>query len=120
MKLITNILSIQSQIKVLHWQTKSYPEHKALGKLYGKLDSLFDTFVEVYIGKNGTIMAKEEFEFKIQNYSESYCRDYLDLIISYFQEEVTNALKETDTDLFNIRDEIIQEVNQTKYLLTLK
>ena len=61
MKLITNFLSIQSQLKVLHWQTKSYAEHKAFGKLYDALDGLFDTFIEVYMGKYGTILAKEEF-----------------------------------------------------------
>ena len=35
--------------------------------------------------------------------------------------EVTEGLNsETDTDLLNIRDEVIAEINRTKYLLKLK
>jgi DNA-binding ferritin-like protein len=120
MKLITNFLSIQSQLKVLHWQTKSYAEHKAFGKLYDALDGLFDTFIEVYMGKYGTILAKEEFEFEVQNYSEEFAREFLDKTISYFTEDITNGLDEKDTDLLNLRDEVIAEMNKTKYLLKLK
>ena len=120
MKLVTNFLSIQSQLKVLHWQTKSYAEHKALAKLYESLDDLFDNFIEVYMGKYGTILAKEEFEFEVQNYSEEFTREFLDKTISYFTEDITNGLDEKDTDLLNLRDEVIAEMNKTKYLLKLK
>ena len=120
MKLITNFLSIQSQLKVLHWQTKSYAEHKAFGKLYETLYGLFDTFIEVYMGKYGTILAKEEFEFEVQNYSEQFAREFLDIGIEYFKNDVTNGLDKDDTDLLNIRDEVIAEMNKTKYLLKLK
>lgn len=121
MKLITNFLRIQSQLKVFHWQTKSYAEHKAFGKLYESLDGLFDNFIEVYMGKYGTILAKEEFEFEVENYSEESSRGFLDDVISYFGNEVTEGLNnETDTDLLNIRDEVIAEINRTKYLLKLK
>jgi len=120
MNLITNFLMFQSQIKVFHWQTRSYAEHKAFGKLYDSLDGLFDQFIEVYMGKKGTILAKESFSIEIQNYSEEYSRKFLDIGIEYFQKEVTEGLEETDTDLLNIRDEVIAEMNRTKYLLKLK
>jgi hypothetical protein len=112
---------IQSQLKVLHWQTKSYAEHKAFGKLYDSLDGLFDSFIEVYMGKYGTIMAKEKFEFEVQNYSEESSREFLNTVIEYFTSDITSGLNgETDTDLLNIRDEVIAEINRTKYLLKLK
>jgi hypothetical protein len=40
---------------------------------------------------------------------------------SYFINELPTMLNaKTDTDLLNIRDEMLASVNQTKYLLTLK
>lgn len=50
---ITKFINLQNQIRIFHWQTKSYSEHKALGSLYEGLDPLIDEFVEVYFGKNG-------------------------------------------------------------------
>ncbi len=46
MNLISTFLCMQSQLRVWHWQTNSYAEHKALGKLYESLDGLVDDFVE--------------------------------------------------------------------------
>jgi hypothetical protein len=40
---------------------------------------------------------------------------------AYFINELPTMLNtKTDTDLLNIRDEMLASVNQTKYLLTLK
>lgn len=120
MKLITNFLNIQAQLKVFHWQTKSYAEHKAFGKLYETLDELLDMFIEVYMGKYGTILAKDEFEIEVNNYSEEYSREFIDKCVSYFSAEVANGLDQDDKDLLNICDEIVAEMNKTKYLLKLK
>ena len=32
--MITELISLQNQVRILHWQTKSFAEHKALGKCY--------------------------------------------------------------------------------------
>lgn len=120
MKLITNFLNIQAQLKVFHWQTKSYAEHKAFGKLHETLDELLDMFIEVYMGKYGTVLAKDKFEFEVQNYSEEYSREFMDHSISYFSKEIGSGLDQDDKDLLNICDEIVAEMNKTKYLLKLK
>ena len=38
----------------------------------------------------------------------------------YLVKDVPEMLETTDTDLLNIRDEMLGEINKTKYLLTLK
>ena len=55
MKLITPFLKIQQQLRIFHWQTESYAQHKAFGKAYEEFDDLIDTFVETYIGKYGKV-----------------------------------------------------------------
>ena len=43
------------QIKLLHWQTKSYARHKAYDDIYHSLGDLVDKFVEMYMGKYGRV-----------------------------------------------------------------
>jgi len=40
-----------------HWRTKSYSEHKALGKFYEDVIEAVDMLVEVYQGVNGLVGA---------------------------------------------------------------
>ena len=41
---------------VLHLQTRSYPEHKALDDLYGCLPGAVDSIIEAYQGKYGLVL----------------------------------------------------------------
>ena len=38
-------------IKLYHWKTRSYAQHKATDELYERLNSHIDKFVEVLLGK---------------------------------------------------------------------
>ncbi len=38
-------------IKLYHWKTTSYSEHKATDELHERLSGHIDTFVEVLLGK---------------------------------------------------------------------
>lgn len=118
MQIITPFLTLQNTLRIHHWQTKSYAEHKALGKAYESLDPLIDQFVEVYFGKYGSINAKETFKINLENYRPGGCKEMIDESISYL-ENFENSLKENDTELLNIRDEMLAVLQQTKYLLRL-
>jgi hypothetical protein len=43
----------------------------------------------------------------------------IDSYIAYLNNELPQVCKEGDTDLLNIRDEMLSVLNQTKYLLRL-
>lgn len=118
MKLIAPFLRIQNQLRIFHWQTASYSQHKAFGKAYDSLGDLVDQFVEVYMGKYGRSRAKIAYNITLDNLGD----DYLAIIDSYVGElvELNNHLNsETDSDLLNIRDEMLAELNRLKYLLSL-
>jgi hypothetical protein len=119
MKLISPFLKIQNQLRIFHWQTTSYAQHKAFGKAYENLDGLIDGFVETFTGKYGRSKASVQYTIDLDNLGE----DYLVVIDSFISYLITlnNELDETlDTDLLNIRDEMLSELNRLKYLLTLK
>jgi DNA-binding ferritin-like protein len=119
MKLIAPLLKIQNQLRVYHWQSDTYAQHKAFGKAYETLDGLIDSFVEVFMGKNGKTHASVTYNFEIGNLDENY----LTVIDSYisFLIDFTNVFDpELDTDLLNIRDEMLATLHRLKYLLSLK
>lgn len=121
MTLITTLLTLQAQLRVLHWQTKSYAEHQALGGLYGDLDEKIDDFVETFSGRYGVPAAKTDYKLTVVNYKDNAgVVQILDTAIAYMMKDVPAMLKPEDTDLLNIRDEMVGSMNKTKYLLRLK
>lgn len=121
MNIVTKLLTFQNQIKILHWQTTSYAEHKTLDGIYGDLSDHIDEFVETFMGKYGRVMAQTNFNLTLQNYSALAPMDLMNQMIAYLTNELPTMLDaKKDTDLLNIRDEMLGSANQTKYLLTLK
>jgi len=118
MKLITPFLTILNQIKIFHWQTTSYAQHKAFDKSYDNLSDLVDEFVEVFMGKYGRTKAATHYTIELENYSNDYLAA-IDEYISYLIDLTEEVDLGTDTDLLNIRDSMLSELNRLKYLLTL-
>jgi DNA-binding ferritin-like protein len=120
---LSYILVFQNQLKIHHWFTGSYAEHKALQKAYESLDELFDTFVEVYLSKNGkNTNLVSSYELKVDGWNSSqnlanFYKGKGSSLITYLK-GVLNP--EGDKDLLNIVDEIEATINQTIYLLNLK
>jgi DNA-binding ferritin-like protein len=124
MNFITNLLTLHNQFKVYHWQTQrkpgSYAQHIAFGTAYDDLTPLIDQFIEIYQGKKGVIMGRDGFTLNLQNLDdnpEAFCDEF----IGYLSENVPQVLDaQKDTDLLNIRDEMMGILNQTKYRLLMK
>ena len=116
--ILTTLITYQNQYRVFHWQTKSYSQHKAFGMAYEELDGEIDDFLESYQGKYGRVVATSTFEVSLDNYSEKFSETNEEFI-SFLVSELPSYLDKADTDLLNIRDEILGKINQLKYLLTL-
>ena len=120
-KPVINLLKLQNQLRILHWQTDSYAEHKTFGKAYDVLDGLIDELVEVYQGKHGKLKYTTPVELNLVNYDEISVMDVLDQFCEYLTVTFTSIVDPSnDTDLLNVRDTILAEINRLKYLLTLK
>jgi len=119
MKLVSPLIRIQEQLRIFHWQSETYAQHKAFGKAYENLGDQIDRFVEVYMGKYGKVRAKLTYSIELDNLGENYL-DYIDGYINYLQSLNSELDASKDSDLLNIRDEMLSELNQLKYLLTLK
>ena len=113
--------TMRNQIKLFHWQTKQYSRHKATDSVVDALDSSIDKYVEVYMGKYGRMkLNTTTSNFHVKNLSESSILKFIKQCILYLNNDLVIKLKNTDTDLLNIRDEMLAELNQLLYLFTLK
>lgn len=116
---IRDLLQMQNQLRIFHWQTKSYSTHKALGTAYEGLNDLIDTFVETALGRKEVDLANGNINIMLFDSKELDITTALDTYTEFLQ-GISNRLNpETDSDLINIRDEMLGLVNHTKYLLKL-
>jgi len=118
MNVITPLVQFQQQLRIFHWQTDSYAQHKAFGKIYESLDDLVDSFVEKYMGTFGRSKPTTTFVLELKPLSTSNVDIAIQHFIDYLK-DMNNEIPD-NTDLLNIRDEILGEIHQLKYLLSLK
>lgn len=119
-KSVMTIVGFQQQMRILHWQTKKYSRHVAYGSIYDSLDDFIDKFAEVCMGKYGRVELSGDLgDVKLKNLDELTIGSYIDDFIEFLKglNDVFDPSK--DSDVLNIRDEILAEANKLKYLLTL-
>jgi hypothetical protein len=118
--MIPVLFRFRQQLHVYHWQTTSYARHKASDELLGSLTDFIDKFMEIYFGKYGRVAFPEEVNIKIGNMSDENGMKFLDEMIHYYIEVLPTYLDpKNDTDLLNLKDEILASTNQIKYLYSL-
>lgn len=107
-------------LKLYHWQTKSYSRHKATCQLYDILSEKSDEFIEVYMGKYQRPEFKDNFTILIKELNDKNAKELLEEYVSVLKKEISKYIKQNDTDLMNIRDEMLSAINKTIYLFTLE
>jgi hypothetical protein len=112
-EIILKLVQIQNQFRFLHWQTFGDAKHRSYGKIYDLLGDLTDNFVESMMGKYGRPEFESEFSIMFQDIKTINIQNFLDGMTDQLDSKY-------DTDLLNLRDEMLAKINQLKYLLTLK
>jgi len=106
-------------VKLYHWKTRSYAQHKATDELYGRLNENIDKFVEVMLGKDESRIKMMEKKIDLGDYVN--VGDFKEKMYKYreFLGDLNRHLDEKkDSDLFSIRDDILVDLNQFLYLMT--
>ena len=119
--IVRTFLEMLNTVKLYHWKTRSYAQHKATDELYERLNGHVDKFIEVLLGKDESRIKMVEKRCELLDYSES--SDFKTRIYEY-REFLVDMNKyfdaKRDTDLLNIRDEILGDINQFLYLMTFQ
>ena len=118
--LVEFFFSIEKSIKLYHWQTKFYSRHKSTDNLVDIIASISDKFMETYQGRYGKLSLNST-EIKVTSLNDSNVVSYLEEIASVLESFVEKGfVGEKDTDLLNIRDELLGEINKSMYLFSFQ
>jgi hypothetical protein len=118
---IEALFETQLNLKLYHWSTSLYPRHVATDNLLSKLQEHSDKFVEVFVGKYGRgCLNMNKKTITVDNLDDKTVSKFLDNYIKFLINDVPKFLKKGDSDLYNIRDEMLALCNQTKYLYALE
>jgi hypothetical protein len=117
-------IEILMMVKLYHWRTTSYATHKATDELYTSLNDHIDKFIEVLLGKAGNridVIGVKSFSI-IDIDSQAKLKQKIEGFKGYLvglNNNKTIGIM-SNSDLLNIRDEILGDLNQFLYLLTFK
>lgn len=108
---LLTLLHASTNTHLLHWQSKSYSEHKALGKFYDQLLDMTDNLAEAIMGKYSLTLT-----FPKSYYSPAATAvEELESLKDYVQEERKELPQ--DSEIQNEVDNIANLINKTLYLL---
>ena len=108
-----------NMVKLYHWKTHSFAQHKATDELYERLNENIDKFIEVLLGKDSSRIKMLERQIDLMDPTGS--TEFKQHIYEHreFLVNMNDTFDKTrDTDLLSIRDDILGDVNQFLYLMT--
>ena len=105
-------LEVLNSIKLFHWNTSSYAQHKASDQLHQQLSEHIDKFVEILLRD------KQLSSFKVSIPALNLNKVNFVKYLSKFDSFILSLTLENDLD--NIRDEMSANIHQFFYLLRLK
>jgi DNA-binding ferritin-like protein len=123
-QIVIMFLQMLNTVKLYHWKTSSYAQHKATDELYTNLNANIDTFVETMLGKTGgRVNLTGQKTLRLLDYTnlgdfKKEVDKYKQFLIEMNKDAGLNITN--NSDLLNIRDEILGNLNQFTYLLTFK
>jgi DNA-binding ferritin-like protein len=114
---VIELLQLRTDIKMFHWQTKSFAYHKVSDELLSSIDDLTDKLVET---GSGLLNIRPEVSLNV-----TICINNLSTKSEFASKlrKINNFLKEpsylmTNTEIANIRDEILGSIDKALYLLS--
>jgi len=119
---VHKMLEIPPTIRLFHWKTESYAQHKATDSLMETLNEIVDKYVETLLGKTHVKLDMSDYHTLHVTNLENVTKleEYTNSIIDFLIEIHKKLDMEKDVDLLNLRDEMIGDLNKFKYLLRLK
>lgn len=118
-EIVLSLVKIQVQFRFMHWQTTSFSQHKAYGEIYESLDENIDDFVEACMGKHGRPKFLGGYTIDGEDLEEIELGEFLTQVEGFLISFTEIYDPQADSDLLNIRDEMLSSLNKLRYLLTL-
>lgn len=110
--------TLQIIVKLYHWNTESFARHKATDAFGTELGGILDRFVETYIGKYNIKPNIAQLTINSKWLTDDGIVECLKHTKDTLM-QMDTLFKITDSELLNIKDELLEKVDKTLYLFTL-
>lgn len=117
-KVAMNLLNHQIIMKLFHFQTELYGAHKTSDAYLEKFATTMDKFLEIAQGIYGRLTIKK-FKLEGSSHTDENIMKHIEGIIMLLRTGIDDVL-DNYTDLINVRDELVGDAEQLKYLLSFK
>ena len=111
----SKLTHFQEQLHLLHWQTSSYAEHKATGKLYEYVQDFKDEVMEKLMGYT----ERKPMSIKIDPIGATQAALVVSELMAFASSLKVYGESNSYHDIANLADALSGEAAKTKYLLTL-
>ena len=116
-EILAVLLFVKNNMQMYHWQTQSYARHKASDEFLDTLSSNIDLFMETLQGIRGE-RVKLSYELTVGNQTDKSIVKLLNDYKNWLVKKLPKLIQTKNTDLLNIRDDMLKDVNKTLYLFT--
>ena len=106
------------QLHLLHFQTTSFAEHEALGKIYDKVGDFQDEIVEKIMGYSGRRIKAYKIDV-LKDYSTGMPNQTVRELVTFAKQLEEFGKANNMPDIENIAQSLSGEASQTLYRLTL-
>lgn len=114
----TKLTYFELQLHNLHWATRSYAEHQALGGLYDAVFDFKDDVIEKIMGYSG-VRAKIGNPGQLKDYSPGVSNQVVTELITFAKQLENYGASNNMPDVENLAQGLSGTAAKTKYLLTL-
>ena len=106
------------QLHLLHFQTTSFAEHEALGKIYDRVGDFQDEIVEKIMGYSGRRIKAYKIDV-LKDYSSGAPNQVVKELVSFAKQLEEFGEANNMPDIENVAQSLSGEAAQTLYRLTL-
>ena len=108
-KIITKSIEFLNNLKLFHWNTRSYSQHMASDELFEELTKKIDTLIESFLQNRISIKTSIQLNTNPTDFLKKMKEFRMCLILAKVPYELSSLI-----------DEILIDIDQFEYRLTLK
>ena len=117
-EILKHLVMHTNQIRMYHWKTKLFARHKSTDKYLKIIDPIIDNIIESLQGGR-ELRISDSFTAKYTSVTDKKAVGYLEDHKTWLITNFPKLLVKTESDILNLRDELLAAVNRLLYLFTL-
>jgi hypothetical protein len=117
--LALTLLAWRNAIKFYHWNTFSYARHVATCGFVATLDTAIDSIIEKYIARYGRPTFTQPQSIPVVPVTDADAISSMKSMAVFLERDFPKFVRKNDTDLINLRDDLLGSLHNLIYLFSL-